>query len=575
MRTTRALHRLAPFAAVVLASCAGNTAPPQTSVQPAPSAAAAPAMPAAASALTQQLDSVMRAAFPADAPGAAVIVVRNGDVLLRSGYGMANLELDVAVGPEHVFRIGSVTKQFTGAAILMLEREGKLSLSDPITRFLPDYPLNGREVTVEHLLGHTSGIRSYTGMAAWRPRWREDLTVAELIEIFQDQPFDFEPGDSWSYNNSGYILLGAIVEQVSGMSYPDFVRTRIFEPLGMTSSHYGGDTPIIPNRVPGYSGGADGVVNTEYLSMTHPYAAGSLLSSVDDLARWDAAISRGELIGAEGWEKAFTPIRLNDGRSTGYGAGWQIGTLGPHGTVEHGGGINGFISHVRRVPEAGIFVAVLANSDQPSANPGEIGLRLAEIALGGIPDVPEVSRTAEQLREYVGVYRISANETRVISLQDGRLTSQRGPGPQFEIRPIGDDLFHFPDSGSRIRFIREGGSIVAMEMQPRVGMVERAVRTDEEPAPPRRTVELPSEAYDAYLGTYQLQPQFEIRITREGDQLYAQATGQSPFPIYPESPTRFFITVTEADLEFEFEGDRVTGLILHQGGRSIPAPRID
>jgi D-alanyl-D-alanine carboxypeptidase len=569
MSAVRTTWRLA-----VAAALAGCT--PAVTAGPAIGPDAGPAAPSiSAPELTRTLDSIMRDAYPADQPGATAIVVRHGEVLLRGGYGVADLELGVPMRPDHVFRLGSITKQFTGVAILMLAEEGALSLDDPITRFLPDYPLDGRTVTVEHLLGHTSGIRSYTGMPEWRPTTRTDLSVSELIAFFQDQPFDFEPGERWLYNNSGYVLLGAVIERVSGMSYADFVRTRIFEPLEMTASRYGEAETVIPNRIPGYSRRGEAWYNAEFISMTHPYAAGSLLSSVDDLARWDAAITRGELLGGGGWHRAFTPVRLSDGRSTGYAAGWMLGRIGELETAEHGGGIPGFITNAIRVPEAGLFVAVLANADTPVTSPSAVSLRLADIVLGGVVEQPAIELDAGRLREYVGVYRIDDSATRTISLEGDRLYSQRSGGSRLEVIPIDEDLFLFAETGTRLRFVRDGGQVTAMMMEPRLGMPERAERTNEAAAPRRQAVSLPSASYDAYPGIYRLAPQFAIRIWREGDQLYGQATGQSRVTLLPQSPTRFFLLEVDATVDFTFEDGRVTGLTLHQGGSTMQAPRVD
>ena len=182
------------------------------------------------------IDSMLTALYPAAEPGAAILVARDGQVLMRKAYGAASVELGVPLRPEHVFRLGSITKQFTAVALLMLVDEGKVALDDEITRFFPDYPTHGHRITVEHLLTHTSGIQSYTGMPAYVAGMRRDLTTDQLIEMFRDQPMEFAPGERWNYNNSGYALLGAIIEKASGMPYADFLRTRIFEPLGMRSS---------------------------------------------------------------------------------------------------------------------------------------------------------------------------------------------------------------------------------------------------------------------------------------------------------------------------------------------------
>src|SRR5262245_36905600 len=172
--------------------------------------------------LETAINEVLEKSFKPNEPGAAVIVVKDGRVIFRKGYGMANLELGVPVEPDMIFRIGSVTKQFTAVAILMLAEQGKLSLNDEITKFLPEYPTQGHKITVEHLLTHTSGIKSYTGLPEWRPLWRKDVTMRELIDLFKDKPMEFAPGERWNYNNSAYVLLGAIIEKVSGQSYADF-----------------------------------------------------------------------------------------------------------------------------------------------------------------------------------------------------------------------------------------------------------------------------------------------------------------------------------------------------------------
>jgi CubicO group peptidase (beta-lactamase class C family) len=224
------------------------------------------------------LDSIVQAAYSTDAPGAAVIVVLKGKTLYRGARGLANLELAVPLRPDSVFRIGSVTKQFTAAAILLLAEEGKLSLSDPITKFLPDYPVQGNFVTIQHLLAHTSGIHNYTEVPEWQSTTRNDVSVQQLINFFKDKPFDFFPGEHWKYDNSGYILLGAIIEKVSGQSYAEFLRRRIFEPLAMKSSRYEDLAKITPDRVAGYMPDGSGWRNADYVSMSQPYSAGSIIS---------------------------------------------------------------------------------------------------------------------------------------------------------------------------------------------------------------------------------------------------------------------------------------------------------
>jgi D-alanyl-D-alanine carboxypeptidase len=357
----------APFA-----MCATDEGPsgvaPQATAQPAPESAA--------------LDRLFTSAVKPGDPGLTVLVSRKGQVLLRSGYGLANVELGVPARPEHVFRIASVTKQFTSAIIMMLAEEGRLSVSDPLTKYLPDYPVLGRTITIEHLLTHTSGIHNYTDIPAWRQTWRQDLSLAALIDTFKNEPLDFVPGEQWKYSNSGYVLLGAVIEKVTGTPYATVVQDRIFGPLGMASSRYDSTEDVIPNRAAGYARANGRIVNAAYLSMTHPHAAGALVSTVDDLAKWDAALSGTRLLQTESIARMFTPYLLASGKATTYGYGWNIGTISGRAVQEHGGGINGYRAYVLRIPAEGIFVAILSGLADQAPNPELLAHKAAAIALG-------------------------------------------------------------------------------------------------------------------------------------------------------------------------------------------------
>jgi D-alanyl-D-alanine carboxypeptidase len=422
------------------------------------------------------LEPIVQAAYSADAPGAAVIVVQRGKVLYRGARGLASLELGVPLAPESVFRIGSITKQFTAAAILLLAEEGKLSLADPLTKFLPDYHAQGRLVTLEHLLAHTSGIPSYTDLAEWRALRRNDHSVQQLIDLFQDKPFDFAPGERWRYNNSGYILLGAIIEKVSGQGYADFLCTRILAPLGMKSSSYEDLAQITAGRVAGYSRAGAEWRNADYLSMSHPHAAGALLSTVDDLARWNRAIESGELLKPSSWQRSATSFALTDGTLTRYGAGWIVGRVGPVATVEHGGGINGFNAYVLRAPAQGLYVAVLANASPPQTPPQELAVKLAARVLGVALAAPEIPLAPARLDEYVGSYSLDGARVRVITRVDDRLYAKDGGANPLELVPTGKDLFEVPASQVRFQFQRQRGRVIAVEMQPRILMGDRARR---------------------------------------------------------------------------------------------------
>ncbi|MBN2386987.1 MAG: serine hydrolase [Anaerolineales bacterium] len=524
-----------------------------------------------------KLDEMLASLYPADKPGAAVIVAWGGKVLFRKGYGMANLELGVSIEPEMVFRLGSITKQFTAVSILMLQQQGKLDLQDDLTRFLPDYPTGGRRISVEHLLTHTSGIKSYTDMAEWLPLWRKDMSLDELIALFKDQPFDFEPGEQFCYSNSGYILLGAIIEKVSGMSYADFVQKHIFDALGMAHSSYDQTERILPGRVAGYTRGVDGYLNAPYLSMSQPYAAGALVSNVDDMARWDAALYTEELLQTDLLAKAWIPFQLHNGDPTGYGYGWATGEYEGLTFIEHGGGINGFATGGVRVPAEKVYVAVLANLDVSDPSPDMLAFKIAAMAVGHpVREPVAIQVPAEVLAGYAGVYRINAGEDRSVTFQDGRLFSQRTGGRKIEFIPVGPDEFMVKDLLDRFLFVRDPqGKVTGMTVLRRMGLPERATLTDKPLPAQRQAIALEPALLERFPGSYELAPGFALAITLEDGQLYAQAPGQEKLKLFPETPGRLF--ANEADLHFDFQFDpqgKVAESILTQGPRVMPLKKV-
>jgi CubicO group peptidase (beta-lactamase class C family) len=425
--------------------------------------------------LNAAIDSLVEETYHPTQPGAAMIVIKAGQVLYRSAIGLAQMELGVPITPEMGFRLGSITKQFTAVAILRLVEQGRLALTDPITTFLPEYPTHGHTITIEHLLTHTSGIRSYTSMPEWQAIWRKDFTVAELIDFFKYQPMEFAPGIRWSYNNSGYHLLGAIIEQVSGQSYEQFLQQQIFEPLGMLHTANDNTRRIIPLRVAGYSKEGDEYVNAEYLSMTQPYAAGGLLSTVDDLAIWNAALTNNTLLAPDLLQRAWQPYTLADGSSTGYGYGWAIDAWQGRPTIEHGGGIHGFVTYGLRMPEDDLFIAILSNNE--SIRQVELlALKIAGLVIGA-PYVPPVaiSLEAQELEALVGTYQLPHKQQWVITLEDGQLIGQRTDWPRISLIPVANTAFYV-EAMPLLRLIFTPNS--TLEVHGRSGIEETALRAD-------------------------------------------------------------------------------------------------
>ena len=391
-------------------------------------------------ALVHYVDSVAGAAVAEHrTAGVSVAVVKNGRTILAKGYGFADLENDVPATPETVYRIGSITKQFTSAAIIRLMEQGKLSLDDTLQKFLPDFPAQGNRVTVRHLLNHTSGIKSYTSLGPkWQRGVRLDLVPDSLVALFANEPFDFKPGDRWLYDNSGYFLLGMIIEKLSGKPYGQYLQDELFTPLGLKSTVYCDQAPLIKHRAQGYAtkpGG--GFINAEPLSMTQPYAAGSLCSTVNDLATWTLALSSGKVVSPASYKLMTTPGTLNDGKPLSYGFGLGVGMVAGHRQVSHNGGINGFISELHHYPDDSVITVVLTNTGALTAV--QLERLIARRALG-IKDLPAVPIEASALERLVGEYAFGSTHVRVF-VENGRLRVQQQGNPAFGVKHIGGGRF--------------------------------------------------------------------------------------------------------------------------------------
>ncbi len=412
--------------------------------------------------LAKQFDTWLSSKFKPDEPGISVVVVRDGNVVFRNGYGMANVELGIAIKPEMVFRLGSITKQFTAVAILMLLERGKLALTDRITKFIPRYPTQGHKITIEHLLTHTSGIKSYTELPEFWKDAKEDKSLEEHIAFFKDLPMAFKPNERWDYNNSGYYLLGAIIEKASGQTYEAFLKQHVFDRLGMANTHYDMPNKIIAGRVQGYDKGANGIENKAYISMTRPYAAGSLASSVDDLAKWDAALYTNKLLRQSTLKQAWMPHKLKNGDAAHYGYGWGIHHGEGTTLIEHGGGINGFVTHAIRVPEQRLFVAVLANSTGPALGPDFVASRLVLHLLGKPYREPEpIPLSKSALTKFVGQYKIGDHTTITISRKAKHLFIQFRDGmTPLMLIPVAPNEFAVPELMSRLRFLVDAAGAV-------------------------------------------------------------------------------------------------------------------
>jgi CubicO group peptidase (beta-lactamase class C family) len=328
--------------------------------------------------LESQIDQVLEAKFKSNGPGTVFLATKRGKIIYNKAFGLSNLELQVPMQTDNVFEIGSMTKQFTAVSILMLMEEGKLNLEDSITKFIPDYPTHGHRITIHHLLTHTSGIKSFTSVKGLNAIAQNEMEPMEVIDFFKDEPMDFAPGAEFKYNNSGYVLLGYIIEKASEMSYEDFVEQRIFKRLGMSSSRYASHSEVVPKRASGYHKKED-YINARHISFSIPYASGSLMSTVADMFTWEEAIKNHVLLNKETTQLAFTNYTLNNGDPIHYGYGWHVKEMEDMFSYEHGGSIFGFKSMGVYLPQEDIYVIGLSNCDCNS--PTEVTREIAKMVL--------------------------------------------------------------------------------------------------------------------------------------------------------------------------------------------------
>lgn len=326
-----------------------------------------------------KIDSLLLNVFKdKNGPGGVFLVAKDGKTIYQKAFGKANVELDVDLTPKSVFQLGSITKQFTAIAILILEEQGKLNLQHPISKHIPDYP-SGDKITLHHLLTHTSGIKDFTKMRSLRDISQKDLSPKEMVDFFKNEPADFAPGEKFEYNNSGYVVLGYIIELVSGETYENYIKKNIFEKAGMSHSRYASDIAVVDKRAYGYHKKESGYVNKTKISFSIPFSSGSLMSTAEDMLQWQNALSKNVFVSSNTIKKAFAKYKLNNGQEFTYGYGWHIKEIEGTLTREHGGSIFGFKTMGIYIPGEDIYVIGFSNCDCNS--PTQVTTDIAKLAL--------------------------------------------------------------------------------------------------------------------------------------------------------------------------------------------------
>ena len=526
----------------------------------------------AAAALAQdvsRMDQVVQSYVSNKTFMGSVLVARGSEVLLSKGYGSANLEWNIPNLPATKFRLGSVTKQFTAASILLLEERGKLKTDDLVKKFMPDAPAAWDKITIYHLLTHTSGIPNFTSFPDYKSLEPFAATPEQLVARFRDKPLDFQPGEKWSYSNSGYVLLGYLLEKVSGESYEKFVQENIFGPLGMKDSGYDSNSAIIPRRAAGYAAGKDGPVNAGFIHMSIPFSAGALYSTTEDLLRWEQGLFGGKLLSAASLARMTTPFKDD------YACGVSVRTVSGRKVIDHGGGIEGFNTFLAYYPEDKLTVVALANLNGDA--PAQIVKRLAAVAHGEKVELPserkEITVAPNILEQYVGTYQLAPKIDMMITLEGGQLISQVSGQGKVPLFATSETKFFPKVVDAEIEFGKDDKGAVAYLVLHQGGRDMKAPRTSDKVVE-RKEIAVSPEILAKYTGTYELRPGFDLVVTLEGGQLISQATGQGKVPLFAESETKFFPKVIDAEIEF-LKDDKgvVTALMLHQGAAEIKAPR--
>lgn len=435
--------------------------------------------------LTADFDRIISSEFKPREPGGVVLVARKGEVIYQKAFGMANVELNVPMGEEMVFNVGSITKQFTAVAVLQLAEQGKLSLQDEVTKYLPDYPTGGQKITVENLLTHTAGIPASAPEAMTSLQGRKNLVgLQEIIATFKQRPLDFAPGTKWSYSNNGYMLLGAVIEKASGMSYPEYLSRNIFGPAGMTQTLFGDDQMLVKNRAASYvySRAESRFLNARNDKLETAYSAGAIQSTAADLFRWNRALHAHRLLKKDSLEKALTEHRLPGGKGTHYGYGWFVGNIQGSPLVEHGGNMGGFMSHAIYLPREDVFVAVLYNF-RAARLPEFLAGDLAALTIGKPYDIREVTLDENLLKTYVGVYEEEGVD-RLITVEGGQLFYRRVGANRMSLKPYAKDKFFFENTSIVGEFKRDASDrIVSLELSSKRGVSSNVLRRTERPIP--------------------------------------------------------------------------------------------
>ncbi len=509
-----------------------------------------------------------------DASGIAVLVSKDGKVVYEKGFGYADIKGKKLVTKDTKFRIGSVTKQFTAAAILKLQENGLLSVNDKLSKYIPDFP-RGDEVTIHHLLTHTSGIHSYTNKPDFINRVTGTISEDSLISSFKHDAYDFNPGENFMYNNSGYFLLGYIIGKVSGMPYGEYLKKTFFDPLGMknTGLHHAGIK--LENEALGYAtnnGMYEEAINWD---MSWAGAAGALYSTLADLDKWNNALYSGKVLKESSLKSALTVVQLKNGGKPqmNYGYGLITGNYRGLDNIQHSGGLHGFITQLMYFPKQKMTVVMYSNNNNPQVNfdPNKVAEAFAWQEMD--KQVSKVATTVpvETLQLYTGRYDFGNGAVMMITASDNKLFAQLSGQGKFEIFPATQEEFFWKVVDARIKFIKNEKGEVGHASFTQNGNNINVPKLKEEVIVPINPALL-----DGYTGRFKYVGDMVVTITKENNKLFAQATGQGKLEMFPVSDTEFVLREINARITFvKDDSGKVNKFKLRMNGSDTELPRME
>jgi len=522
---------------------------------------------------TARMDQVVQYYVASNQFMGTVLVARGSDVLFSKGYGSANLEWQIANTPTTKFRLGSVTKQFTAAAILLLEERGKLKIDDPVKMYMPDAPAAWDMVTIRHVLTHTAGIPNFTDFPDFAKLKPFPQSPEQLVALFRDKPLEFAPGEKWNYSNSGYVLLGYLIEKVSGQSYERFIQENIFTPLGMKDSGYESNAAVIPHRASGYTGIGGVTVNADFLHTSISFAAGGLYSTTEDLLRWNLALYGGKLLSPASLQRMITPDKMN------YALGLRIANPHARKSIGHGGAIEGFNTRIGYYPDSKVTVIALSNLNSPALE--EIAQKLGDLAHGDkvtlLSETKEVAVAAQSLAEKTGVYQLGPEFNFVVKPEGDHLLAKLGCQRWLPYFAESESLFFTKVVEAKLEFSKDDSGKVTHLVLHQNGRDQKAPRISDQLPPETVHNEIPVSAklMAEYVGKYEVRPGLEITISLDGDHLFTQVTGQGKAQLFTESDTKFFTKDPEVLGEFvRNDKGAVAEMVGTQCGRDFRARRL-